>query len=103
EFRRVLFRSTVTDAVHLAPWSVSVTTPEVSPARAKVVVLAQVEGAGPTAIVATTLFTPDCKKAGAAQGAAGTPLEIAMANPSPWSPETPILYRAAPVALVAKK
>ena len=95
---------TVTGAVHVAPWGVFVATPEVSAARAKVVVRTQVEGAGPAAaVIETTLFGPDGKKAGAAQGAAGATQEIAVAYPALWSPETPKLYRAVTRVLVAKK
>jgi beta-galactosidase len=65
---------TLTGPVHVAQWGVFVATPEVSAARAKVVVRTQVEGAGPAAaVIETTLFGPDGKKAGAAQGAAGAP------------------------------
>ena len=95
---------TLTGAAHVAQWGVFVATPEVSAARAKVVVRTQVEGAGAApATIETTLFGPDGKKAGAAQGAAGAPQEIAVANPALWSPETPKLYRAVTRVLIAKK
>jgi beta-galactosidase len=76
---------TVTGAVHVAQWGVFATNPEVSAARAKVVLCAQVEGAG------------------AAQGATGAPQEIAVTNPVLWSPNTPKLYRAVTRVLFARK
>src|ERR1035437_7082417 len=95
---------TLTGPVHVAQWGVFVATPEVSAARAKVVVRTQVEGAGPAAAtIETTLFGPDGRKAGAAQGPAGAPQELAVANPALWSPETPKLYRAVTRVLIAKK
>ena len=95
---------TLTGAVHVAQWGVFVATPEVSAARAKVVVRTEVEGTGPAAaVIETTLFGPDGRKAGAAQGPAGAPQEIAVTNPALWSPETPKLYRAVTRVLVARK
>jgi len=95
---------TVTGSAHVAQWDVFITTPEVSASRAKVVVRTQLEGTGPAAaVVETTLYSPDGRKAGAAQGAADAPQEIAVANPALWSPETPKLYRAVTRVLVAKK
>jgi beta-galactosidase len=93
---------TLTGAAHVAQWGVFIATPEVSAARAKVVVRTQVEGAA-AAVIETTLFGPDGRKAGAAQGAADAPQEIAVTNPALWSPETPKLYRAVTRVLVAKK
>ena len=46
---------------------------------------------------------PMARRPARAQGAAGAPQEIAVANPALWSPETPKLYRALTRVLIAKK
>jgi beta-galactosidase len=86
--------ATVTGPVRVAQWGVSVTTPEVSPARARVVVSAQVEGAG---TVETTIFAPDGRKVGAGER------EIVVARPALWSPDSPKLYRAVTRVLAGKR
>ncbi len=95
----------ITDAVHVAPWGVFITTPEVNAARAKVSVKIRVmnESAGSSKITLRTVVYAG-SGAAAGQTVAATGLEpggsivatqeIAVEKPALWSPETPNLYRA---------
>ena len=84
---------------------VFITTPEASSASAKVLVRTRVanQSAVETAVVVeTTLLDRAGRKAGSSQSAlkiapgseAEASLEIAVAKPALWSPESPALYRA---------
>jgi beta-galactosidase len=98
-------RVIVTDPVRVAHWGVFVTTPEASTASAKVsihtrVANASAQEAGVT--VETTLLDKSGHKVGGVQskltieaaGDAEVAQEVAVANPSLWSPDSPTLYRA---------
>jgi len=108
-------RVVVTEPLHVAPWGVFVSTPEATAASAKVAVRVKVENAGPDAglvTVKTTVYrwndktgndmAADGKAVGSgsktvqasAGASADAALDIAVANPKLWSPETPVLYRA---------
>lgn len=98
-------RVIVTEPVHVAPWGVFVTTPEVSSQTAQVRVRARVanESGGPASVVVqTTLTDPRGRTAGQAESpltlapASESELsqQIAVATPALWSPESPALYRA---------
>ena len=98
-------RVIVTNPTHVAHWGVFITTPEVSSAAARISIHTKVandsteqEGVS----VETTLFDKGGNKVGTAQSglavAAGNDAEaaqeIAVKNPSLWSPDSPVLYRA---------
>lgn len=96
---------TVTDAVHVAPYGVYITTPEVSEQRATVRVQTSVvsEKNIPGSInVVTTLVAPDGKTVGndshifhLPAGASHTlEQQIAVPHPALWSIESPRLYKA---------
>ena len=98
-------RLVVTDAVHVIPWGVFVTTPEVSADGAVVRVHAAIENGTPDAAkvaVRTALLDPAGKPVGSRQIAleieAGRPgevtAEIRIGAPQRWSPATPALYTA---------
>jgi beta-galactosidase len=98
-------RVVVTDPIHVAPWGVFVSTPDVSASSAKVVIKTQVQNdtSDPSAVtVQTTLldFTgrgskePDEKLELHAGQSAEVDQEITIAQPALWSPATPRLYRA---------
>lgn len=102
------------DQVHVAPWGVYVTTPEVTAASATVRVETQVRNeskAAQTAKLRARLRTPDGNIAGAME----TPLtleagkseigayEIDVASPRLWSPNTPDLYQVETELLVDGK
>lgn len=94
----------ITDLVHVAPWGVFVTTPEVSAARAKVSVrtrIANDSGKKSNVVLRTVVYG----RSGAAVGRSDSSVavdprepvevvqEIAVDKPALWSPESPNLYR----------
>lgn len=95
----------VTGPLHVAPWGISVATPEVSPARAKISVQTRIanQSANPSKCVVRTMVYA---RSGAAVGqsdanatvAPGDSFEvsqeIAVDRPALWTPESPSLYRA---------
>ncbi len=98
-------RIVVTNPMHVAPWGIFVTTPEVSDTTAKVLVRARVvnesaETSGLT--VQTTLIDRTGQSVGSGSWpikvTAGSETEasqdIAVAHPARWSPNSPVLYRA---------
>ena len=95
----------VTDPVHVAPWGVFVSTPDVANANATVLVRTQIENASTKpaqASVRTTLLSasgePVAKNQSQVQIGAGaggeTTQKITLATPKLWSPQTPVIYRA---------
>lgn len=95
----------VTGPVHIAPWGVFVTTPEVSAARAKVSVKTRIanESGDPSRFVLRTVIYSGSgdaighSDAGAALEPGGSIVasqEIAVDKPALWTPESPNLYRA---------
>jgi beta-galactosidase len=98
-------RVVVTEPVHIAPWGVFVSTPEVSPRSAKIVITTQVKNDTAQAgefTVRTTLVSPTGTKRGESVVAiavqsmqlAEAKQEIALSQPLQWSPRSPHLYRA---------
>ena len=98
-------RVVVTDPIHVAPWGVFVSTPEVSVASAKVVVKIQVQNDSTEAggvSIKTVLVGPSGTKSRAVESTvklqAGQPTdtaqEITLEQPALWSPGSPRLYRA---------
>ena len=98
-------RVAVTDPTHVAHWGVFVSTAQATAASAKVSVRTRIanESAFDAVVtVETTLIDMTGNKAGGAQSrlniVAGkeddASQEIAVANPSLWSPKSPELYRA---------
>ncbi len=98
-------RVVVTDPTHVAHWGVFVNTPQATAASATVSVrtrIADESTRDAVVTVETTLIDKKGNKAGGAQSrlniVAGkedeVSQEIAVANPSLWSPESPELYRA---------
>jgi beta-galactosidase len=94
-----------TDTVHVAPWGTSVTTPEVSAARARVVVstkIANESGKHADLALQTVIHEDSGAAAGRANrnvaanpgGIAEVNQEITVANPARWTPDAPHLYRA---------
>ena len=93
----------VAEPVHVAPWGVYVTTPQVSPNAATVRVRTTVENeteAGQEVTVRSRLVAPDGSPAGVAETSAGIDpggrreytQELELASPQLWSPDTPHLY-----------
>jgi beta-galactosidase len=98
-------RVVVTAPTHVAHWGVFVTTPEATGASAKVSIRTRVanEASGDARLtVETTLLDKAGNKVGSGQSILTIKTgkedevaqEIAVANPSLWSPESPALYRA---------
>ncbi len=98
-------RVVVTDPVHIAPWGVFVSTPEVSAATAKVLVKSQVQNDTSEAAevtVNTVLLGPSGAKSRDSQSIlklqpgqqAAAAQEITLDQPALWSPATPRMYRA---------
>ena len=94
---------TVTDPVHVAPWGVFVTTPEVSAAKAQVQIQTMVRNdsdAAQSVSLQTTLLNPSGTSAGVAntqvsipaRGETNVTVSVAVTAPKLWSPETPSLY-----------
>ena len=95
----------ITNAVHVVPWGVSITTPEVSEGRATVRVranLANHSARTATVMVRTTLFTPAEAAAGESNGvltvqpgdSADLTRDIVVNEPALWGSASPSLYRA---------
>jgi len=95
----------VTAAVHVAPWGVFVTTPEVNAARARVSVktrIANDSGAPSKVALRTVVYGPSGAAAGQSDSNAAVDprqsvevnREITVETPTLWSPESPNLYRA---------
>jgi len=98
-------RVVVTEPIHIAPWGVFVSTPDVSTSSAKVVIKAQVRNdtADPSAVTVQTVLvgptgtrsnSPDEKLELNAGQSAEADQEVTVAQPGLWSPATPLLYRA---------
>jgi beta-galactosidase len=98
-------RVIVTDPVHIAPWGVFVTTPDVTATGARVVVQTKVaneSGQEEEASVETSLFdkagnqvgSDESKLTVASGGEADSKQAIMVSNPALWSPNSPVLYRA---------
>jgi len=98
-------RVMVTEPTHVAHWGVFVTTPEASSNSARVLLHTRIVNGGsePTEVwVETTLLDQVGKKVGSSEeklaigsnSEVETKQEIVLANPSLWSPESPILYHA---------
>jgi beta-galactosidase len=95
----------VTGPIHVANWGTSITTPEVSAAKATVQVKTLLKNETNTAqnvLVKTDLADEHAKIAGAGQLKVTLPAnsekeitqDIAVINPLLWAPETPHLYQA---------
>ena len=95
----------VTGPIHVAPWGVCVTTPEVSAVRATVSVKARIanESANQSNVtVRTVVYSASGAAIGRSSSSAamGTGAsnevsqEIAIEKPALWAPESPTLYRA---------
>lgn len=92
----------LTSPVHVAVWGIAVTTPEVSSDKATVQVKVELEAPeAPEGNVRVTLTDPDGLSAGSGQAAIETDgqggtaeVNIDVARPRLWSPESPSLYRA---------
>jgi beta-galactosidase len=95
----------VTGPVHVAPWGVFVTTPEVSAERAQVSLktrLANESGKQADLVLRTVVYVrsgavagqTESKAAMAPGASAEVSQDIAIAKPALWSPESPNLYRA---------
>ncbi len=98
-------RVVVTNPAHVAHWGVFVATPEVSPARATVLLRTTVTNesrSDSNLSLQTTLFDRSGHEVGSAQApldvAAGSEKDltqnITVAEPALWSPDSPALYRA---------
>jgi beta-galactosidase len=94
-----------TDAVHVDPWGTYVTTPEVTAARAHVLVSAKIDnefGKEANVAVETVIYGGSGTAAGHASltvpvypGLASVAyLDVSVDRPALWSPDTPNLYRA---------
>ena len=97
-------RLVVTDEVHIAPWGVFVSTPEVSPTTAMVRVQTTVTNASETTreiTVQTSLVAPDGKAVASIESSAAVTngraavvtQQIKIAKPQLWNLDTPKLYR----------
>jgi len=95
----------VTEALHVARWGVFARTARLSAERARVVLSVRVvneSGAGRAVKLRSRLYSPGGAQAALAEtsGALGPgesadfELEMAVAQPAIWSPESPQLYRA---------
>ncbi|MEO6980171.1 MAG: glycoside hydrolase family 2 TIM barrel-domain containing protein, partial [Mucilaginibacter sp.] len=96
---------TVTDAVHIAKWGVSITTPDVSSKKATVQIKTLIKnetGLSQSILLSTRLRDANSKDAGynrinvevAANSEKEVTQKIIVATPSLWTPETPRLYNA---------
>src|SRR5664280_2045837 len=96
--------ATVTAPASVAPWGVYVTTPEVSAARAKIVVRTETQGTGGKPFrVQTALLAPDGRQIAVTATDGGATQELSVANPAFWSPDSPKLYRAVTRVLIDGK
>jgi beta-galactosidase len=98
-------RVVVTEPIHVAPWGVFVSTPDVSTSSAKVVIKTQVQNdtSDPSALTIQTVLESPTGKKSTEPGEnvelhAGQSSEvdqvITVVQPTLWSPSTPRLYRA---------
>ncbi|WP_179830205.1 glycoside hydrolase family 2 TIM barrel-domain containing protein [Spirosoma fluviale] len=105
---------TLTEAVHIAPMGVTVTTPKVSARLAQIVVRTAIDNTKKTTLpirLITTLIKPNGQPAGADQqvftvsgnGKVERSQTLTVASPGLWSPETPTLYRAKAVLVAGAK
>ncbi|MCX6218411.1 glycoside hydrolase family 2 TIM barrel-domain containing protein [Spirosoma sp.] len=105
---------TLTEAVHIAPMGVTITTPQVSAQSARIVVRTQIDNRRNTPLpvrVITTLMKPNGKLAGedeqvltvAGNGKVERSQTLTVASPAVWSPESPSLYRAKVVLVAGMK
>ncbi len=105
---------TVTDPVHIAPWGVFVTTPDVTADTARVQVQTRIRNdsdAGRSCALETTLLDPNGSSAGTAKIDTSVPARservittmLTVTAPKLWSPETPALYRAVSVINAGEK
>ncbi|HEY4300103.1 MAG TPA: glycoside hydrolase family 2 TIM barrel-domain containing protein [Candidatus Didemnitutus sp.] len=110
---------TVEDAVHVSPWGICVTTPEVSSDHARVNVRANLRNDGTTPVeaqldfeimdeqgasVATAPAAPEGPAVSIAPGSAtDVSRELVVASPRRWSPTSPHLYRLRCVTRVGGK
>ena len=94
-----------TGPLHVAPWGISVTTPEVSGGQARIAVktrLANESGSRSKLVLRTVIYGHSGAAAGRAEtnseAAPGEPTEIGQEividQPALWSPESPNLYHA---------
>jgi beta-galactosidase len=104
----------VTDAVHIANWGVSITTPDVSPKKATVQIKTLIKnetGLPQSVIVSTRLQNANAKDAGnnqiSIEVGANSEKEIrqsiTVVNPRLWTPEAPYLYDAKTQVMQNKK
>ncbi|MEV6850347.1 glycoside hydrolase family 2 TIM barrel-domain containing protein [Actinoplanes sp. NPDC051411] len=84
---------TVTGPVRIALWGIAVTTPEINDQQASVRVEAAVTGTS-SAHVRVTVLDPNGRTVARGQGPAGVPVDLVVARPARWSPESPNLYTA---------
>ena len=94
----------VTGPVHVAPWSVFVTTPDVSAARATVSVKTRIvnQSGNKSEFVLRTVVYAGARAVGQSEASAAlepgesivASQEIAVDKPALWTPESPNLYRA---------
>ncbi|RRB01217.1 glycoside hydrolase family 2 TIM barrel-domain containing protein [Larkinella rosea] len=105
---------TVAEPVHIAPFGISITTPQVSEKAAQIQVVTTVENPSgkPVPItLQTSLIAPNGKTVGKnqqtitvrANGQTEGKQLITIANPQRWSPATPRLYQTKVVLLAGKK
>jgi beta-galactosidase len=96
---------TATDPVHIAPWGISITTPEVSGDKAIVSVKSIINNelaAQQNIRLVTTILSPDGKAVAKAQHILSLNAEtaeteeqsISLTSPALWSTKTPRLYKA---------
>ncbi|OQP56911.1 beta-galactosidase [Niastella vici] len=95
----------VTSAIHIDQWGVTITTPEISKAKATVAVRTSIknETDQPQRIILHTLLACQQSKAAGnneltvdlpANGIKEVTQQITVSNPRLWSPQTPITYKA---------
>ncbi|WP_433384077.1 glycoside hydrolase family 2 TIM barrel-domain containing protein [Actinoplanes sp. CA-142083] len=84
---------TVTDAMRIPLWGLSVTTPSVAARRATVRVEVALEGPPPD-LVRVTVRDPWGSVVARREAAPGTPVDLTVPHPALWDVETPALYTA---------
>ncbi|GAB3959950.1 glycoside hydrolase family 2 TIM barrel-domain containing protein [Spirosoma harenae] len=105
---------TVADPIHIAPFGLSITTPQVSQQSAQIQItttLINTTKSQGSLALQTTLIGPDGKRISTNQqsvvipapGSAEAKQLLIVAKPQLWSPETPHLYRATVVLVAGKK
>lgn len=96
---------TATEPIHIAPWGIAITTPDVSAQKATIIInstLNNEQSSQRNISLVTTIVSPDGKAVGNVQhnlslGAGASKTEeqnTSLANPALWSVETPRLYKA---------